>query len=91
MADDNLGIALTLTALVLAAFAWMVFNAHAHKRRSEHRARELHTRVTGLEHRAAQLEKGVGELRAHAERKAEQAYVEKRINGLIALVKGKGD
>lgn len=91
MADENIAIALILTATVLVAFAWIVTSTRNITRRSDRKLVELKDKVTGLEHRASAIQRDVHELIAVAERKAEQAYVEKRINGLIGLVKNRTD
>ena len=91
MAEESLAIAVVLTALVLVAFAWMVKSTRKMQKKGEQRAREISERTLKLERHASLLDQGVRELKTGAEKKADQGYVEKRINGLIGLVKTRTD
>lgn len=69
------------------AFAWMVrLSLTIHKRMHEH-AKKVHDRIDEIEDVSRELRKDVHSLSVDLNDKADVAYIERRLDGLLDLIK----
>ncbi|HEV8289409.1 MAG TPA: hypothetical protein VGQ00_00440 [Candidatus Norongarragalinales archaeon] len=78
---------LLLLAASVAAFILMIRHAHRLKKHADRKSEELHKRVSSVEKHQHNLHKEIQNTRKSVDEKIDRDYLEKRMEGLVTLVR----
>lgn len=87
MADELTLTSVAFVAISLFAFAWMVRLGFQVRKAVKHHSDSIHDRLDDLESSLLNLMKDVDSIEVDMNDKVDYTYVEKRLNGLLDLVK----